>query len=60
MPAKVEKQLPNAQFVALGGPTEITIWSNYYQVVKGADMSKQATIPYGFPINNMSLRIYSP
>lgn len=57
MPAFVEKCMPDAQFVALGGPTEVTIWSNYFVVEKGADTSKWATIPYGYPISNMALYI---
>lgn len=57
MPAIVEKCMPSSLFVALGGPTEVTIWSNYYVVEKGTDTSNWATVPYGYPINNMALYI---
>ncbi len=46
---------PNCKFVALGGATEASIWSNYF-IVKSID-SKRKSIPYGQPLSNQYLRV---
>ncbi|GGG86308.1 hypothetical protein GCM10011585_32760 [Edaphobacter dinghuensis] len=41
---------PDCQMIALGGATEATVWSNYYQVHRIAP--EWQSIPYGKPIQN--------
>lgn len=43
------------RFIALGGATEASIWSNYYEV-KSIE-SVWTSIPYGRPLNNQCFRI---
>ncbi|MGA4847511.1 amino acid adenylation domain-containing protein [Streptomyces sp. G5(2025)] len=50
LPDRVRHHFPLAQVVALGGATEATIWSNYFEV--GEVSPDWASIPYGRPIDN--------
>nr|BFF38247.1 hypothetical protein BACY1_00520 [Tenacibaculum mesophilum] len=50
LPDKMKNLFNNYQFVGLGGATEATIWSNYFNVEKVQDDWK--SIPYGKPIQN--------
>ncbi len=50
IPAQLDKKFPNAKLIALGGATEATIWSNYYEVDARQEYWK--SIPYGRPIQN--------
>ena len=50
LPGDLSRFFPHAKFVALGGATEATIWSNYF-VVNGIDV-EWMSIPYGKPIQN--------
>ncbi|CUU48777.1 amino acid adenylation domain-containing protein [Clostridium beijerinckii] len=43
------------RFIALGGATEASIWSNYYEV-DHVD-SNWTSIPYGKPLSNQSFRV---
>ena len=54
-PKKIEQKLPNAKLVGLGGATEASIWSNYFEV----DTLKKSwcSIPYGYPLANQSFYI---
>ncbi|MCP3803433.1 amino acid adenylation domain-containing protein [Allokutzneria sp. A3M-2-11 16] len=50
LPDRVRTHFPEAHVVALGGATEATIWSNYFDV---AEIDPGwASIPYGKPIHN--------
>jgi len=50
LPARIKKFFPNAQVVSLGGATEATVWSNYFDIDKTDPAWK--SIPYGRPIYN--------
>ncbi|WDZ85827.1 non-ribosomal peptide synthetase [Micromonospora cathayae] len=50
-PDTVREAFPKAEVVALGGPTETTVWSNYHRV--GDVDPAWASIPYGWPIRNV-------
>jgi amino acid adenylation domain-containing protein len=48
MPDRVRARFPRAEVVALGGPTETTVWSNVYRV--GLVDPEWPSIPYGGPV----------
>jgi amino acid adenylation domain-containing protein len=50
MPPQMQHLFSDYQFVGLGGATEATIWSNYFEV--GAIDPSWRSIPYGKPIQN--------
>jgi amino acid adenylation domain-containing protein len=50
LPQTMREHFPHAQFVSLGGATEATIWSNWYEVA--GDDPTWRSIPYGRPIAN--------
>jgi len=50
LPGQIKGRFTGATFVALGGATEATVWSNYFQV-DDVDPS-WSSIPYGRPIPN--------
>ncbi|GAA4092704.1 non-ribosomal peptide synthetase [Nonomuraea soli] len=50
LPDAVRGLFPNASIVSLGGATEATVWSNYFEV--GAVDPAWRSIPYGRPIDN--------
>jgi amino acid adenylation domain-containing protein len=50
LPDLIRARFPKCQFIALGGATEATIWSNYYPVQKVDP--RWVSIPYGKPIQN--------
>lgn len=45
-----EEEMPNARIVCLGGATEASIWSNYYEPKE--INNKWFSIPYGYPLTN--------
>ncbi|KER83336.1 hypothetical protein GW16_14875 [Xanthomonas arboricola pv. celebensis] len=50
LPGAVATSFPNVRFIALGGATEATIWSNHFEVHQ---VSRDwRSIPYGRPIQN--------
>ncbi|WP_218970346.1 non-ribosomal peptide synthetase, partial [Shouchella patagoniensis] len=50
LPGTMKELFPRVQVVGLGGATEATIWSNYYNI---NDIPEEWTsIPYGKPIQN--------
>lgn len=51
LPDAVVRAFPGSQVVALGGPTETAIWSNYYRIHK-VDAAWRG-VPYGRPIRNV-------
>ncbi|MCH9684935.1 MAG: amino acid adenylation domain-containing protein, partial [Deltaproteobacteria bacterium] len=50
MPARLSKVAPEARFIALGGPTETTVWDICYPVDALPD--GWSSIPYGRPMAN--------
>ncbi|MGB4400870.1 MAG: amino acid adenylation domain-containing protein [Daejeonella sp.] len=50
LPREIKSHFPNARVISLGGATEGTVWSNFYEVEK-LDTSWKS-IPYGKPIAN--------
>ncbi|MCP3801290.1 amino acid adenylation domain-containing protein [Allokutzneria sp. A3M-2-11 16] len=53
LPGKVD-----CRFVALGGATEASIWSNCFEV--DAVDPEWSSIPYGFPLRNQQFRVVDP
>lgn len=51
----IKEKSPNCKFIALGGATEASIWSNYFHV-NGIDPSWKS-IPYGTPLSNQKFRV---
>lgn len=49
------EKLPQARFMSLGGPTEITIMDICYEITEIKDEWK--SIPYGYPIRNSQIYI---
>ncbi|WP_347331199.1 non-ribosomal peptide synthetase [Marinimicrobium locisalis] len=54
-PGRVRKLLPEARFIASGGPTETTIWDIYHPVTPLSP--KTDSIPYGKPLANSQYHI---
>ncbi len=50
LPDKLKENFENVRVVSLGGATESTIWSNYYNIDKIGDTWQ--SIPYGQPMQN--------
>lgn len=50
LPNNVKNTFPNANVISLGGATEASIWSNYYEINQVDP--KWISIPYGKPIQN--------
>ncbi|WP_326805428.1 amino acid adenylation domain-containing protein [Streptomyces sp. NBC_01788] len=50
LPGAIREAFPNAVTIAMGGPTETTVWSNVYRVTT-VDPGWRS-IPYGKPIDN--------
>ncbi len=50
LPAQIWSAVPGAQVIALGGPTETSIWSIAH-VVREPD-TRAGSIPYGLPLRN--------
>lgn len=56
LPAKLADVAPNSELTALGGATEGSIWSNYYQV-KLPVPKEWVSIPYGTPLDGQLYRV---
>ncbi|SHO52356.1 non-ribosomal peptide synthetase [Anaerocolumna xylanovorans] len=52
---KVRKHFPSARIVSLGGATEGSIWSIYYDIDCCVDGMR--SIPYGYPMENQKMYI---
>lgn len=50
LPDEIRAVFPRAHVVSLGGATEATVWSNYYDI--GEIEQRWVSIPYGRPIQN--------
>ena len=58
LPSRLRKIAPNARVIALGGATEASIWSNYFDT---ADLSPDAqSVPYGWPLTNQQFHVLNP
>lgn len=55
LPARVRELAPGCRFVALGGATEASIWSNALDVTRVPD--GWSSIPYGYPLRNQHFRV---
>ncbi|MFS1522805.1 amino acid adenylation domain-containing protein [Microbulbifer sp. 2304DJ12-6] len=55
LPERLKRVNPGCRFIALGGATEASIWSNNYEV-KEVDSSWRS-IPYGYPLANQQFRV---
>jgi amino acid adenylation domain-containing protein len=47
--------IPSCRFISLGGATEASIWSNYFEVKFLPESWK--SIPYGYPLANQTYRV---
>lgn len=57
LPKRIREFWPQMTIVGLGGPTETSIWNNYY-VIEDVD-PRWTSIPYGKPLANQSLHVLS-
>jgi SagB-type dehydrogenase family enzyme len=55
MPEKIFRHFPNARVISLGGATEASIWSIYFDVKEVKKTWK--SIPYGIPLKNQSFYV---
>lgn len=58
LPAAIRKVCPNARLVSLGGATEASIWSIYYDI-DSVD-PRWISIPYGYPLANQTWEVRDP
>lgn len=52
---EMKKHCKKAELVALGGATEASIWSNYFEVKEIRD--EWNAIPYGYPLTDQKFRV---
>ncbi|MDF2522371.1 MAG: amino acid adenylation domain protein [Clostridiales bacterium] len=52
---KLKMKSPNCKMIGLGGATEASIWSNYFEIEKVED--SWLSIPYGKPLSNQRFRV---
>ncbi|WP_324188891.1 non-ribosomal peptide synthetase [Nocardia farcinica] len=55
LPARLAARAANCRFIALGGATEASIWSNWFEVER-VDPA-WVSIPYGRPLRNQRFRV---
>ena len=53
---RLSKLAPDCRFIGMGGATEASIWSNWYEVHSSIDI-RGKFIPYGRPLTNQGYRI---
>lgn len=56
LPVRLKDQMPNARMIAMGGATEGSIWSNYFEVETPLP-HEWKSIPYGYPLANQKYRV---
>lgn len=56
LPERVEKAAPGCRFIAMGGATEASIWSNYKEVTLPLP-GHWKSIPYGRPLSGQAYRV---
>ncbi|WP_166924851.1 non-ribosomal peptide synthetase [Flavobacterium poyangense] len=52
---RMKKLLPKANLISMGGATEASIWSNFYEVKQIKE--DWSSIPYGYPLSNQEFYI---
>lgn len=52
----IKDHFPEAHLISMGGATEASIWSNYYEVNKLKEHWK--SIPYGYPLANQRFYVF--
>ena len=57
LPEEIKERFLVASVISLGGATEASIWSNYYDTDLIEDYDTINSIPYGFPLANQQLYI---
>ncbi|MGO2374338.1 MAG: benzoate-CoA ligase family protein [Pseudoalteromonas prydzensis] len=57
LPRRIRNLWPQMMIVGLGGPTETSIWNNYY-VIEEVESHWQS-IPYGKPLANQTLHVFN-
>lgn len=55
VPEKMKRYTPDAMLISMGGATEASIWSNYYEVEE--IKPEWRSIPYGYPLENQKFFI---
>lgn len=55
IPLNLPKRLKHIRVISLGGATEASIWSNYYEIDKVEP--HWVSIPYGFPLANQEYHV---
>ncbi|MGG4460874.1 amino acid adenylation domain-containing protein [Brevibacillus porteri] len=56
LPQRLNQLAPNSQLVAMGGATEASIWSNFFDVTLPLPVH-WTSIPYGQPLANQAYRV---
>jgi yersiniabactin nonribosomal peptide synthetase len=56
LPERLRRAAPQCRFIAMGGATEASIWSNHYEVACPLP-AEWKSIPYGFPLPGQAYRI---
>lgn len=56
LPQKIKNMAPNCKIISLGGATEGSIWSNFYEVELPIPLEWKS-IPYGIPLKNQKYKI---
>lgn len=54
-PARIHQSFPAALVVSLGGATEVSIWSIFYEVERGRQFER--SVPYGQPLTGQSVMV---
>lgn len=57
LPKRIYKIFGNVQIICLGGATECSIWSNYFEYYPEMVKKKWASIPYGKPLSNQQFYV---
>jgi yersiniabactin nonribosomal peptide synthetase len=57
LPSRLWEQVSGCRFVALGGATEASIWSNWFEVDAGWDSVGWRSVPYGWPLAGQVFRV---
>lgn len=55
LPGQLSAQAPGCRFVALGGATEASIWSNAFEISQVPEHWN--SIPYGYPLRGQKFRV---
>ncbi|MEN9579229.1 MAG: hypothetical protein RJA70_2238 [Pseudomonadota bacterium] len=55
LPERIRSLAPTTRIIALGGATEASIWSNFFELDEVDP--EWTTIPYGYPLSNQSFHV---